>query len=183
VAYQRGVFWGVVPFTPKAPFDVKFLHKYEEVATTRDLIDAFRRHDVKGALPFSVEGKLRPILAISEPSAELRDITALRLSNITRRVRERQLSQDDEQAIVGGEHPYLFYLRPETVQALTRERAVYAAVIDSPITLNVSAVTTTAIGEINEHEFAVLCERLVTRLGFDLTMLVDRRARELGGGS
>jgi len=69
--YQRGVFWGVVPYTPAAPFSVKFLRTYEDVATIGDLAREFRRQDVAGAVPFSVEGKLRPVLAISEPSPEL----------------------------------------------------------------------------------------------------------------
>jgi hypothetical protein len=51
-------------------------------------------------------------------------------------------------------------------------------VIDSPTSLNESALIS-VIGEINDHEFAVLCQRLVEKLGFDLTMLIDERARQL----
>jgi hypothetical protein len=87
LAYQRGVFWGVVPYTPAAPFSVKFMREYEDVDTVGQLAREFRNRDIAGELPFSVLAKLRPILAISEPSSLLRDIAALRLVNITRRAR------------------------------------------------------------------------------------------------
>lgn len=177
MGYQRGVFWGVVPYTPAAPFEVKFMRAYEEVATAGELVKEMKRRDVSGLLPFSVEAKIRPLLAISEPSAELRDVLALRLVNVSRRVRDRHLTQDAADQIAAGDHPYLFSLRPETVGALGGSS--YAAAIDSPISLNETAFTTRTLGEINEHEFGILCQRLVQKLGFDLTMLIDERARQL----
>jgi hypothetical protein len=173
LAYQRGVFWGVVPFTPAAPFSVKFVRNYEDVETTADLVRRFKQGDIVGDLPFSVRAKLRPILAITEPSSELREITALRLANISRRVRQRLLTEDEERAIVAKEHRYLFPLRPPVVSSLTRRREVYAVVIDSPVTLHESAVTTNAIGEVTEAEFAEICERFIEALELDVRPLED----------
>jgi hypothetical protein len=166
--YQRGVFWGVVPYTPAAPFSVKFLRTYEDVATIGDLAREFRRQDVAGAVPFSVEGKLRPVLAISEPSPELGNVSALRLANISRRVRNRLLAPDEERAIRAGDHPYLLSLRDEVVRSLTRSGETYAVIVENPVTLHESAIATTAIGEITQDEFRLVCTRLVEVLQLDL---------------
>jgi hypothetical protein len=160
LAYQRGVFWGVVPYTPAAPFSVKFMASYEEVDSFGDLAREIRDQDIAGTLPFSVEGKMRPVLAISEPSPMLRDIVALRLVNITRRVRQRHMTAEDEEAVLAGEHSYLVPLRPAVVKPLTRTGEKYAVSID-PVTLNQSACSTTPIGEVTQEEFVVICERLV----------------------
>lgn len=177
MSYQRGVFWGVVPYTPAAPFEVKFMRTYEQVDSAPELARELKRQDLGGAFPFSVLAKIRPLLAISEPSAELRDVVGLTLVNISRRVRQKHLTEENAKQIVAGEHPYLFHLGSETTRLLGSD--TYAAAIDSPISLNESAFTTKAIGEINDHEFAVLCQRFVEKLGFDLTMLIDERARQL----
>jgi hypothetical protein len=181
LAYQRGVFWGVVPYTPAAPFSVKLLRDYEELETVADLVAAFRRGDVAGEVPFEVRAKLRPILALTEPSTELREITALRLANISRRVRQRQLTEEEEREVVGKEHRYLFPLRPAVVATLTQRREVYAVVIDSPITLHQSAITTQRIGEVTEEEFAEICERLVDALELDVTLIEERGPDTAGG--
>jgi hypothetical protein len=166
--YQRGVFWGFVPYTPAAPFSVKFLWKFEEFESVGDLAKEFQRNDVAGDVPFSVEGKLRPILAISEPSKDLGDITALRLANISRRVRSKQLTAEEERAVVAGEHPYLHPLRPAVVASLSKTNDIYAVVIDALVTVNETAVATTAIGEITPEEFRVISKRVVDALGLDL---------------
>jgi hypothetical protein len=175
LAYQRGVFWGVVPYTPAAPFSVKFMHKYEDVETIGDLSRQFRDQDIAGEVPFSVLGKLRPILAISEPSLILRDLMALRLVNVTRRARQRHMTQEDERAVLAGEHPYLVPLRQEVVSTLTRTGERYAVSID-PVTLHQSAVGTRVIGEITPEEFAVVCHRFIDVLHLDLTVALDERS-------
>jgi predicted nuclease with RNAse H fold len=177
LAYQRGVFWGVVPYAPAAPFLVKFLRSYEDVPTAGELAREFRKRDIAGEVPFSVDGKLRPILALSEPSEELREITALRLANITRRVRQRHLSQDEADAVVAGTHRYLFPLRPEVVSSLTQTAETYAVIIDSPVVLHASAITTSLIGEMSEEDFAVVCNRFVRALDLDLATFMERGDR------
>lgn len=167
MAYQRGVFWGVVPFTPAAPFTVKFVRNWEEYATVSDLSRAIREQDVAGDFPFEVRGKMRPVLALTEPSTELREITALRLANITRRVRDRLLTREEEQSIRSGEHPYLFPLDNAAVRNLgsTPTYDLYAVNVDSPVTLHQSAVATRPVGEVSEATFAAICERYIEALG------------------
>lgn len=175
MAFQRGVFWGVVPYTPAAPFSVKFLWNYEEVETAAALAEQFRRQDVSGEVPFSVPGKPRPVLALSEPSSELREVTALRLANISRRARDRLLTEDERREVVSGEHRYLFPLAEEAVKSLTRTRETYAVVVDNPVTLHESAIVSRAIGEVTEEEFASICERFVEALQLDLTTLLEKQ--------
>jgi hypothetical protein len=168
LAYQRGVFWGVVPYTPAAPFSVKFLWNYEEFDTIGELTKAFRKNDAAGDVPFSVQGKIRPILAISEPSEDLGDIAALRLANISKRLQRKQLTEEEVREVVEGKHRYLHPLRPAVVASLSKTNDVYAVIIDSPVTLHESAVSTTALGEISPEEFKVISARVVEALGLDL---------------
>ena len=178
--YQRGVFWGVVPFTPAAPFSVEIADGWEDFASARELSDEFRRRSYGGTYVFAVQGKIRPLLAISEPSPETRDITALRLTNISQRVRNKLMSREEAKRVVDQQEPHLFHLRPNVVAKLSRDsRDIYAAILDGLVRINVSAITTNRIGEINAHEFEVLCTRLVEELGLDITMLVEARAEQL----
>jgi hypothetical protein len=164
LAYQRGVFWGVVPYTPAAPFSVKFMRDYEDIDTVTQLAKEFRSRDIAGELPFSVPAKLRPILCISEPSPLLRDIVALRLVNITRRRLHGHMTTEEEHEVLAAEHPFLVPLRAEVVRQLTRRGERYAVAIDV-VTLNESAIATRAIGEVTEEEFTDICQRVVERLG------------------
>jgi hypothetical protein len=168
LAFQRGVFWGVVPYTPAAPFSVKFLRDYEEVDTAAELVRQFKQRDVAGDLPFSVQAKLRPVLALCEPSSILREITALKLANISRRVRQRLLTEEEEAAVIAGEHPRLMPLRREIVSSLTRTNETYAVIIDNPVTLHQSAVVAPPIGVLSEEEFRVVCQRFVQALQLDV---------------
>ena len=163
MAYQRGVFWGVVPYAPAAPFSVKLVQRYEDVDTGRELHRKFQEYG--GALPFSVEAKLRPVLALSEPSAELGELTALRLANITRRVRNRHLTQEEANAVAAGAHPFLFPMPQSAVASLSTTGDRYAAIVDNPGTVHRSAILTNAIGEVSEADFAEISARLIKRLG------------------
>jgi hypothetical protein len=98
----------------------------------------------------------------------------VRLANISRRVRDRHLSEEERQEILGGEHEYLFALPPAAVSGL-RTHDLYAAIFDNPVTLHESALTTTLIGEISEEEFAKLCARFVEALDLDISVLLDER--------
>lgn len=167
MAFQRGVFWGVVPFTPAAPFTVKFVRNWEDYATISDLSRAIRDQDMAGDFPFEVRAKMRPILALTEPSSELREITALRLANITRRVHDQQLTREDETAVRNGEHPYLFPLDNAVVRNLGSRPTydLYAVSVDSPVTLHQSTVVSRAVGEVPEDAFSTICERYIEALG------------------
>ncbi len=170
MAFQRGVFWGVVPYAPAAPFSVKLLQRYEDVETISELHRKFQEY--AGELPFSVEAKMRPVLALSEPSVELRELPVLRLVNITRRVRNRQLTDEEADQIRDGDHPRLFQLAREVVARISNGDT-YAVLVENPGTLHVTALVPRPIGEVSEPDFAQICARLVGNLGLDLSALTD----------
>lgn len=141
------------------------MRDFEEFATVGDLSKEMKKLYVSGDIPFIVRAKLRPVLAVSEPSTELREITALSLVNISRRVRDRLLTADDERAIKAGEHNYLLPLDAAVVQTLTSSRETYAVAANSVVRLHQSAISTARIGEVTVEAFAVIRARVAEALG------------------
>lgn len=176
----RGVLhWAVVPYTPAEPFEAdlddsgEWLH-YE---TALDLREAAK--SLPGPYWFAVEGKIRPVVVISNPlpvegglddSGLGSEYTALRLSRIRH-------SDGDFNRIRDQEEPLLFHLKLATSRGLSRRGAQvdgegrpfdYAVMLNALVRLHETALVGLPGGQLDENEYRVVCRRLVDMLGLDL---------------
>ena len=179
LTFQRRVVWAVAPYTPAAPFEIDDGQTWREYDAAA-IAAGIRNRELAGTLTFAVSGKTRPVLAISEPSETTDEITALRLTNLNRRVRTGRVTTEELKAIRQQAHQGLFHLRAKATEKFAQSPGdEYAAITDALVRLHRSAITTAPVGEINPAGFQVLCQRLIIDLGLDVADLVSERAAEL----
>lgn len=166
------VYWGVVPYTPQAPFQVFVKDRPPvEVPDAKTIVEGLRKGG-DAELRFVVEAKARPVLLLSdrtdERTGDLFGLRLVRLSSLT----DEEAEQIREQRQAG-----LFHLKPERFPDLAEESA---AMISAPIRIHESALDAgKALGRLDQNEMRVLAERFVSYWQFDLHQLLIAKIREL----
>lgn len=166
------VYWAVVPYTPRAPFQVFVKDKPPvEVPGAKTIIDGLRKGG-DAEFRFVVEAKARPVLLLSDRvDPQTGDLFGLRLTRLS------ALAEDEAQQVRDQRQPGLFHLKPERFPELEEESA---AMISAPIRLHETAVDTTQpLGRLDQNEMRVLSERFVAYWELDLHQLLIGKIREL----
>lgn len=167
------VYWGVVPGTPQAPFQVFVKDKPPvEAPDAKTVVDGLRKGGDGAELRFVVEAKVQPILLLSDQvDARTGDLFGLRLIGLD------QLDEDEAQQVREQREPGLFHLKAERFPGLEEE---FAAIVSAPIRVHETAVDSgRPLGRLDQNEMRVLAERFVTYWQFDLHQLLVGKIREL----
>lgn len=174
-ANLRGaIVWAVAPFAPQGPFRIWGGpdQPVAEIADGTAFAQLVTKRGLDPEQTFLAPGKLRPVLILQErPRRALPEYAALRI------VRLEALKPAEQQRIRGQTEPSLFYLPVrEGKYGMTKEGAID---LNALIRIHESAIAGTPIGHLDANELRVVGERLAEHLDLDLTLLVERRAREL----
>lgn len=120
-------YWGIVPYTPAAPFAVHVSDAAPvEVPTAAQIVDGLRRGG-DAEFGFVVRAKARPVLLLSDRSdPRTGDLFALRL------LRLGKLTEEERRLVREQRDPHLFHLRPKRFPGLAED---CAAMVSAPIRL------------------------------------------------
>lgn len=166
------VCWGIVPYTPAAPFKVHVSDGSPvEVPTASQIVDGLRKGG-DAEFEFVVRAKARPVLLLSGRSdPRTGDLFALRL------LRLEKLASQERQRVEEQREPSLFHLRPERFPGLVEDSA---AMVTAPIRLHETALDTRQpLGRLDRNEMRALVERFVSHWQFDLRQLMIAQIQEL----
>lgn len=167
-----GVYWGIVPFAPAAPFKIHVTDGPPvEVPTASQIVDGLRKGG-DAEFEFVVRAKARPVLLLSGRSdPRTGDLFALRL------LRLEKLSSQERQRIEEQREPSLFHLPRERFPGLAEDSA---AMVTAPIRLHETALDTRqSLGRLDRNEMRALVDRFVTYWQFDLRQLIVAQIKEL----
>jgi hypothetical protein len=165
-------YWGIVPYTPQAPFRIHLADADPlEVPTAEQIVDGLKKGG-DAEFGFVVRGKARPVLLLSD-RADPRsgDFFALRL------LRLASLSDSEGEAVRRGGEASLFHLSANLFPGLSEESA---AVLSAPVRVHRSALDAREpLGALDRDALRALIEHFVTYWQFDLRRLLAARIREL----
>ena len=165
-------YWGLVPYTPEAPFLVRVAGgEPVEVPGVESFVEGLGRGG-DAEFRFVVRAKTRPVLLLSDRQDQRTgDLFALRL------LRMERLSAAEQAAVRDHREPTLFHLRVDNFPGLSRESA---AVVSAPVRLHNTALDTRRrVGALDENELRVLHERFATYWRLDLHQLLLGKIEEL----
>jgi mRNA-degrading endonuclease toxin of MazEF toxin-antitoxin module len=173
--HTRGaIVWAIAPYAPQAPFRI-WGGAEAPVATIETATALARLVSARGLdaeQTFLSPGKLRPVVILQErPRHALPEHVALRI------IRLEELAPSRQEAIRAQREPSLFHLPADKLKyGMTKEGAID---LNALIRIHESAVAGRSIGHLDANELRVVGERLAEHLDLDLTMLVERKARDL----
>ncbi len=174
-ATLRGaIVWAIAPYAPKAPFRIwgGVDAPIATVETATELARLVRRRGLDAEQTFLTTGKLRPLVILQErPRHALPEHVALRI------IRLEELARSHQEAIRSEREPSLFYLRADKAKyGMTKEGAID---LNAVVRIHESAIAGRTIGRLDASELRVIGERLAEHLDLDLTLLIERKARDM----
>jgi hypothetical protein len=165
-------YWAVVPYTPRAPFQV-YVTDATPIAfpSAQQIVDGLRKGG-DAEFKFVVRAKARPILLLSDRSdPRTGDLFGLRL------LRLDKLSAGEQRDVREQREPQLFHLRSDRFSGLAEESA---AMVTAPIRVHETALDTREVlGRLDRDELRALTERFVDYWQFDLRRVLIAKLREL----
>lgn len=174
-ARLRGaIVWAVAPYAPQGPFRLWDgpEQPVSEVADGTAYARLVHEQHLDPEQTFLAPGKIRPVVILQErPRHALPEYAALRIARI------EELEPERQRRVRAQQEPSLFYLPiRQGKYGMTKEGAID---LNALIRIHESAIAGSPIGRLDANELRVVAERLAEHLDLDLTMLVERKAREL----
>ena len=150
----------------------RWLTTIATVETATELARLVRRRGLDAEQTFLTTGKLRPLVILQErPRHALPEHVALRI------IRLEELARSHQEAIRSEREPSLFYLRADKAKyGMTKEGAID---LNAVVRIHESAIAGRTIGRLDASELRVIGERLAEHLDLDLTLLIERKARDM----
>lgn len=159
---RGAVLWAFTAFQPEAPFELVDVDGNGRLYPDAPAVAlAIKDGELAQTPTFKVAAKLRPLVILqNRPRSVLPEYAALKLTRFSK------LDADDQQRVRDGREPALFHLPLDKGKyGLTQENAID---LNSLVRIHQSAIVTSPVGRLDEHEIDILGRRLAGFLDIDL---------------